>query len=230
MVHAHDRIAADFVAFIEDFIWHGGCYWDSSEAMDELMSVRVLLVDDDAERATVLKAALSECGCVLAAHVDTAADLLAQVRAARPDVIIIDRDSPDRDTLEHVCVVSRDEPRPVVLFTDDSDRASIRAAVQAGVSAYVVGGLSADRIRPIVDVALARFEEFQQLRQELDKARTTLAERKRIERAKGIVMQQRACSESEAFAALRRLAMDRNQRLSDVADNVIAMAELLGKG
>ena len=191
------------------------------------MIVRVLLVDEDPDRATLLQAALHAAGYTVTAHVSTAVDLLAQVRATEPDVIIIDRDSPDRDTLEHVCMVTRDQPRPIVMFADDGDRAAIRAAVDAGVSAYVVGGLTAERIRPIVDVAMARFEQFQAMRQELDKAKTTLAERKQIERAKGIVMKSRGVSEDEAYGMLRKLAMERNQRLAQVAENVIAMAELL---
>lgn len=192
-----------------------------------MKAMRVLLVDDDAERAVLLKSALHESGYAVAVHVGTTADLLARVREVEPDVIIIDRESPDRDTLEHVCSVTRDQPRPIVMFADDGDRAAIRAAVDAGVSAYVVGGLTAERIRPIVDVAMARFEQFQAMRQELDKAKTSLAERKQIERAKGIVMKSRGVSEDEAYGLLRRLAMERNQRLAQVAENVITMAELL---
>jgi response regulator NasT len=189
--------------------------------------MRVLLVDEDPDRAAQLHAALQAAGYTVTAHVASAAHLLAQVRASEPDVIIIDRDSPDRDTLEHVCLLTRDQPRPIVMFSDDGDRTAIRAAVDAGVSAYVVGGLTAERIRPIVDVAMARFEQFQAMRQELDKAKTTLAERKQIERAKGIVMKSRGVSEDEAYGLLRKLAMERNQRLAQVAENVLAMAELL---
>lgn len=189
--------------------------------------MRVLLVDENAERAELLKSALHESGYTVSLHVGVMAQLLAQVRAVEPDVIIIDRDSPDRDTLEHVCMVTRDQPRPIVMFADDGDRMAIRAAVDAGVSAYVVGGLKAERIRPIVDVAIARFEQFQAMRQELDQTRTNLAERKQIERAKGIVMKSRGVSEDEAYVLLRKLAMERNQRIAEVSENVIAMAELL---
>jgi len=191
------------------------------------MSLSVLLVDDDPERAAIVEPALREAGYEVVTVVDSAAAMLAQVRARRPDVIIIDRDSPDRDTLEHVCMITRDDPRPIVMFTQDQDRALMRAALEAGVSAYVVDGLSVERVRPIVEVALARFEQWQALRRELDQAQTNLAERKLIERAKGIVMKQRRCSEDEAYAMLRKLAMDRNQRLAQVAESVITMAELL---
>jgi response regulator NasT len=191
------------------------------------MSLRVLLVDDDPERAAIVEPALREAGYEVVTVVDTAAEMLTQVRAMKPDVIIIDRDSPDRDTLEHVCMITRDDPRPIVMFTQDKDRALMREALEAGVSAYVVDGLSVERVRPIVEVALARFEQWQALRRELDQAQTNLAERKVIERAKGIVMKQRRCSEDEAYALLRKLAMDRNQRLAHVAESVITMAELL---
>jgi response regulator NasT len=191
------------------------------------MRLRVLLVEQDPERATMVRAALDEAGYALVAQVTNASELLAGVRAAQPDVIIIDRDSPDRDTLEHVCVITRDEPRPIVMFTQDKDQARMRAALQAGVSAYVVDGLAAERVQPIVNVALARFEQWQALRQELDQAQTGLAERKAIDRAKGILMMQRRCSEDEAYRLLRKTAMDRHARLGEVAENVIAMAKLL---
>jgi response regulator NasT len=197
----------------------------ASEVID--MSLSVLLVDDDPARAAIVAPALREAGYEVVTVVDSAAAMLAQVRARRPDVIIIDRDSPDRDTLEHVCLITRDDPRPIVMFTQDRDRTLMRAALEAGVSAYVVDGLSAERVRPVVEVARARFEQWQALRRELDQAQTSLAQRKLIERAKGIVMRQRGCTEEEAYAMLRRLAMDRNQRLAQVAENVIAMADLL---
>lgn len=191
------------------------------------MSLSVLLVDDDPARAAVVEPALREAGYEVVTVVGTATEMLAQVRARRPDVIIIDRDSPDRDTLEHVCMITRDDPRPIVMFTQDKDRTLMREALEAGVSAYVVDGLSVERVRPIVEVALARFEQWQALRRELDQAQTNLAERKLIERAKGIVMKQRRCTEDEAYVLLRKLAMDRNQRLAQVAESVITMAELL---
>lgn len=191
------------------------------------MTMRVLLVDEDQERSDTLKSALSEAGYEVVAHVSASLDLAARVRQLRPDVVIIDRDSPDRDTLEHVCMVTRDDPRPIVMFTQDREGAMIREALKAGVSAYVVDGLSAERIRPILDVAVARFEQSQSLKQELEEARASLAERKVIERAKGIVMRQRACSEEEAYRLLRKAAMDGNKRLAEVAEQLIAMSRLL---
>lgn len=189
--------------------------------------MRVLLVDDDVERSSRVTSALLAAGYTVTAHLASMDDLQARVRETAPDVIVIDRDSPDRDTLEHVCMVTRDDPRPVVLFTDDGDRSMIRDAVRVGVSAYVVGGLSAERLRPVLEVAVARFEEHQALRGELAEARASLANRKLIERAKGIVMKQGGVGEDEAYARLRKLAMDRNRSLADVAQDVIEMAKLL---
>jgi response regulator NasT len=190
------------------------------------MSLSVLLVDDDPERAAIVEPALREAGYEVVTVVGTATEMLAQVRR-RPDVIIIDRDSPDRDTLEHVCMITRDDPRPIVMFTQDKDQTLMREALKAGVSAYVVDGLSVERVRPIVEVALARFEQWQALRRELDQAQTNLAERKLIERAKGIVMKQRGCSEDEAYRALRKMAMDRGKRLVNVAETLVAAEDLL---
>jgi response regulator NasT len=184
-------------------------------------------VDENPQRAVLVKSALVAAGYTVTAHLESTSGLQAQVREVAPDVIVIDRDSPDRDTLEHVCLVTRDDPRPVVLFTDDGDRSMIRDAVRAGVSAYVIGGLSSERLRPVLDVAVARFEEHQALRNELAEAKASLAGRKLIDRAKGLVMQQRQCSEEQAYTALRKLAMDRNRRLVDVAQDVIEMAKLL---
>jgi response regulator NasT len=191
------------------------------------MSLRVLLVDDDPARAALIEPALRAAGCAVVTAVGPCPDLLGKVRAVGPDMIVIDRDSPDRDTLEQLCVVTRDNPRPIVMFTQDADQGRMRAALEAGVSAYVVDGLAPERVQPIVNVALARFEQHQALRAELSEAKATLAERKLIERAKGIVMKSRGVGEAEAYQLLRKMAMDRNERLAQVADNVISMAKLL---
>lgn len=189
--------------------------------------LRVLLVDETFERAALLKHALQEAGCCIAAHVFASADLPGLVRELEPDVIILDTESPDRDTLEHLCVISRDQPRPIVMFTHDDDSNKIRAAIRAGVSAYVVNGLESERLRPIMEVAIARFNEFQVMRHELKKVEGQLAERKNVDRAKGILMKQRGWSEDESYQALRKMAMDKSVRLGEVARQVIAMADLL---
>ncbi len=190
--------------------------------------LRVLLVDETFERAALLKHALQEAGCRIAAHVSSSADLPGLVAELNPDLIILDTESPDRDTLENLCVIKRDQPRPIVMFTHDNDSEKIRSAIRAGVSAYVVDGLKSERLKPIMDVAIARFNEFQAMRAELEKAESRLSERKDVERAKGVLMKQRGWSEDEAYQALRKTAMDRGLRLSEVAAQVISVADLLG--
>lgn len=189
--------------------------------------LRVLLVDETFERAAMLKHALQEAGYHIAAHVSASADLPGLVSELKPDVIILDTESPDRDTLEHLCIISRDQPRPIVMFTHDDDSEKIRAAIRAGVSAYVVNGLQSERLRPIMDVAMARFNEFQAMRNELEKAETQLAGRKDLDRAKGILMKQRGWSEEEAYQAMRKMAMDKGIKLAELSRQIIAMADLL---
>jgi len=189
--------------------------------------LKVMIVDDLVERAEELQRALAQSGCEVISLVPSVSDLQRQASALKPDIIIIDIDSPDPDTIENVCVMGRDEPRPVVMFTHDGDPEKIRAAVQAGVNAYIVDGMSAERIRPILDAAIARFEQFQRLKQELGDTETKLAERKLIERAKGILMKSRNLSEDDAYRALRKQAMESNAQLANVARQVIAVASLM---
>jgi len=189
--------------------------------------LRVMIVDDDREREQILRQALDHAGYEVLATVDSGADLSRAVERTEPDVIIIDLHSPDRDTLEHVILISQDRPRPIVMFSADGDADKIREAVRAGVSAYIVNGLAAERIEPIIRVAIARFEALQSLREELADAQMQLADRKRIERAKGILMQQKNMSEEEAYRALRKLAMDRNLKLAEIAEQLINVHKLL---
>jgi two-component system, response regulator / RNA-binding antiterminator len=197
------------------------------DALQELNMLRVMVVDDDKEREQVLRLGLEQAGYEVVARLEPGVDLSREVEKTLPDVIIIDLHSPDRDTLEHVIVISQDQPRPIVMFSADGDSAKIRDAVSAGVSAYIVNGLSAERIDPIIQVAIARFQALQSLREELADAQTQLADRKRIERAKGILMQQKNMSEDEAYRALRKLAMDRNLKLAEVAEQLINVHKLL---
>ena len=189
--------------------------------------MRIMLVDEDPQRNALLLQAFKEAGHSVVAQVDPGDNLYVRVRELQPDVVIIDTESPSRDTLEHICVISRDQPRPIVMFTHDGDSEKIRAAVKAGVSAYVVGGLSIERIKPIIDVAMARFDEHQALKRDLERTTETLAERKHIERAKGVVMKQRKCTEDEAFRLLRKMAMDRNMRLIEVANSINTAVDIL---
>jgi len=192
------------------------------------MSLRVLVVDGDADRAASVVLALEKAGYRVTAVLETGTDLYAKVRESQPDVIIIDMDSPDRDMLEHIQVINRDDPRAIVMFCQDDAGETITAAVRAGVSAYVVDGLHPRRIKPILRTAVARFQDYQALRRELAETKTTLAERKILERAKGILMKQRGLSEEEAYQALRKSAMNRNKRIIEVAENLITASELLG--
>jgi two-component system, response regulator / RNA-binding antiterminator len=189
--------------------------------------LRVMLVDEKPERSEELERALADAGYEVVAALSGSDDLRERIAALAPDVIIVDMQSPSRDVLENMRRVHEELPRPVVMFVDESDADSIRAAVRAGVSAYVVDGLKGRSVRPVVEVAIARFEEFQSLRSELESARSSLADRKLVERAKGILMQRRNLDEAAAYGLLRKTAMDRKRKLADVAREVIAMAELL---
>jgi two-component system, response regulator / RNA-binding antiterminator len=192
--------------------------------------VRVIVVDETEERAAILRAGLTVAGHEVVACLSLPLELLRAVETLQPDVIVIDTESPTRDVLEHVVIVSQSSPRPIVMFSADAGGEAIRDAVRAGVSAYVVDGLDTARINGIVEVACARFEEFQRLKTELAQANLKLSERKLVERAKGLLMQSRGMSEDDAYHALRKLAMSKKLRLGDVAQQVIDAAELLGKG
>jgi two-component system, response regulator / RNA-binding antiterminator len=195
-----------------------------------MAGMRVLVVDESAERAEVLRAALLLAGYEVTASLTSPLTLLRTIERLEPDVIVIDTDSPSRDVLEHLVTVSRHAPRPVVMFASDGTPETIRAATRAGVSAYVVDGLDEKRIKAIVDVAVARFDELQELRGQLAQANSKLAERKLIERAKGLLMKSRSLDEEAAYAALRRTAMDRNLKLSEVAQRIVDAADLLNSG
>jgi response regulator NasT len=190
------------------------------------MALRVLLVDQDPDRASTLERVLRDAGYDLLGRVPPNTELVGRVRRLAPDVIIVDMALPDRDTLEHMATLTRDQPKPIVMFVDESDETMIGRAVKAGVSAYVVAGVDPQRVKPIVDVAIAQFREFQALRDELAQTKSTLADRKLIDRAKGLLMTDRNLSEDDAYHALRKLAMDRGLRLREVAEQVLAVAKL----
>jgi response regulator NasT len=189
--------------------------------------MRVLIVDESPKRTQILREGLERTGYEVAAVLDSPLELLRAVEAIKPDVIVIDTESPSRDVLEHIVLITRDQPRPIVMFASDDAPDAIRDAVRAGVAAYVVDGLDAARVKSIVEVAVARFGEYQRLREELAEANLKLEERKLVERAKGILMKARGMDEDEAFQALRRMAMDRGKRLGEIAQQLIDMANLL---
>lgn len=189
--------------------------------------LRVMLVDDSQKDVSLLREGLKAAGYDVVQVALAAAALLDRVAAMQPDVIIIDTDSPTRDTLEQLSFVSISQPRPIVLFTEQRDNATIQAAIKAGVSAYIVAGMQPDRLQPILDVAVAQFAQERALRDELKSAYERLAERKVVERAKGILMKQKNVGEEEAFRLMRKLAMDRNRKLLDVAQQIIDVSVLL---
>lgn len=189
--------------------------------------MRVLVVDESAERGELLRAALRREGYDVAAPLDSPSLLLETIEKTRPDVIVIDVDSPSRDVLEHLVMITENTPRPIVMFSADRAPDAIRSATRAGVSAYVVDGLDRTHIKAIVDAACARFEEFQALRIRLVEANMKLVERKLVERAKGLLMKARGLDEEGAYRALRRMSMEQNRRIGEVARRVIEMASLL---
>lgn len=180
-----------------------------------------------AERSRSLRIGLLESGFNLVATLPADVFLTERLRQLQPDMIIVDAESEARDALEHVVMATRDERRPIVMFTNDSDTSHVKDAVAAGVTAYIVAGLSTERIRPILDVAMARFQHEQGLRNELAQARSELVDRKLIDRAKMLLMQRQGLTEQAAYDKLRKTAMDKNLRLADVAQRMLDVADLL---
>lgn len=194
-----------------------------------------LVIDDpeddhahtQAARSRALRIGLLESGFNLIATLPADVFLADRISQLQPDLIIVDAESEARDALEHVVFATRDERRPIVLFTDDNDTTHVRDAVAVGVSAYIVDGLSSTRIRPILDVAMARFEYEERLRDERDDARNALQERTVVDRAKALLMERQGLSEKEAFTKLRKVAMDKGLKLAEVAQRTLDMADLL---
>jgi two-component system, response regulator / RNA-binding antiterminator len=190
--------------------------------------MKVLVVDESPARAQVLRDGLRQAGYEVTATLSSAIALLKTIDELKPDVIVIDTESPSRDVLEHLVLMSQHTPRPVVMFATDGAPEKIRDAVRAGVSAYVVDGFDKKRIKTIVDVAVAHFEDFQNLRTQLAQANLKLSERKLVERAKGMLMKARGLDEEAAYALLRKFAMDRKLKIAEVAQQLVDSAELLG--
>jgi response regulator NasT len=190
---------------------------------------------DMAERSRSLRIGLLESGFNLVASIPADVFLTERLAQLQPDLVIVDAESDARDALEHVVIATRDARRPIVMFTNDNDTSHVKAAVAAGVSAYIVAGLSTERIRPILDVAIARFQHEEALRQELADTRTELnalnselKDRKVIDRAKALLMERQNLSEPDAYARLRKAAMDKNLKLVEVAQRMLDVADLLG--
>ena len=188
----------------------------------------ILIIDENRIRASIIEEGLREAGYARVAVIHDVNEVGRTISATMPDVIFIDLENPKRDTLEHFFSLSRAIQRPIAMFVDRSDGTMIEKAVEAGVSAYVVDGLKKERVKPILDMAISRFNAFSRLSRELEEARSALEERKIIDQAKGILMKTRGLSEPDAYALLRKTAMNQNRRLIDIAQSLITAANLLG--
>jgi response regulator NasT len=188
----------------------------------------ILIIDENRIRASIIEDGLREAGHGRVAVLHDVNEVARTIQTTAPDVIVIDLENPRRDTLEHFFSLSRAIQRPIAMFVDRSDGAMIEKAVEAGVSAYVVDGLKKERVKPILDMAISRFNAFSRLTRELEQARSELEDRKIIEQAKGILMKTRTLSEPEAYALLRSTAMNQNRRMVDIAQSLVTAAALLG--
>jgi response regulator NasT len=190
-------------------------------------ALKIAIVDESPVRAAILEDGLREAGFTQVERITETRNLLTRVYALDPDVILIDLENPSRDVLEQMFQMSRAVRRPVAMFVDQSDSASIQAAVDAGVSAYIVDGLKKERITSILDLCISRFNAFARLQTELDDAKDALEERKIIDRAKGVLMQAKKLTEEQAYALLRKTAMNGNKKIVEIAQSVLTAAELL---
>ncbi|MCP4564570.1 MAG: ANTAR domain-containing protein [Bosea sp.] len=190
-------------------------------------NLRILIVDANQVRAAIIEEGLREAGYQQLVHLSATTGLAAAIEVHDPDVVVIDLEDPSRDALADMFLVSRHVRRPITMFVDQSDSASIEAAVEAGVSAYIVDGLKKERMQAILQTCISRFNAFRKLREELDEARSQLEDRKTIDRAKAIVMRLKGLSEDEAYALMRRTAMNEKRKLVDIARSLITAAEML---
>jgi response regulator NasT len=189
--------------------------------------LKIVIVDESPIRAAILQDGLREAGHVQVIRIENRTDLLARIYAIDPDVILIDLENPSRDVLEQMFQVSRVVKRPVAMFVDQSDTASIQAAIDAGVSAYIVDGLKKERIKHILDMSIMRFNAFSRLEGELEQTKSALGERKVIDRAKGILMKAKNLTEEEAYTLMRKAAMNGNKKIAEIAQSIITAAEML---
>ena len=190
-------------------------------------SPKIVIVDESPIRAAILQEGLREAGFTGVVHISEMHNLLARIYAVDPDIILIDLENPSRDVLEQMFQVSRAVRRPVAMFVDQSDSASIQASVEAGVSAYIVDGLKKERIKPILDLCVSRFNAFAKLQDELDRTKHALEERKVIDRAKGILMKLKGLTEDEAYVLMRSTAMREKKKIGEIAQSILTASELL---
>ena len=195
--------------------------------MSAEQSPKIVIVDESPVRAAILQEGLREAGFTDVVHISEMQSLLARIYAVDPDIILIDLENPSRDVLEQMFQVSRAVRRPIAMFVDQSDTASIQASVEAGVSAYIVDGLKKERIKPILDLCVSRFNAFAKLTEELERAKSQLEDRKIIERAKGILMKVKGLNEDEAYVLMRSTAMREKKKIGEIAQSIITASELL---
>lgn len=195
--------------------------------MSAEQSPKIVIVDESPIRAAILQEGLREAGFTQVVHISEMQSLLARIYAVDPEIILIDLENPSRDVLEAMFQVSRAVKRPVAMFVDQSDSASIQASVEAGVSAYIVDGLKKERIKPILDLCVSRFNAFAKLQEELDRTKSQLEDRKVIERAKGILMKVKGLTEDEAYVLLRSTAMREKKKIGEIAQSIITASEML---
>lgn len=190
-------------------------------------TLSILIIDENRLRAAVIEDGLRDAGYSKLTIVHDVAGIARRIADVSPDVIVIDLENPNRDVLESMFQLSRAVKRPIAMFVDRSDQAAIEAAVDAGVSAYVVDGLKRERVKPILDMAISRFNAFARMQRELEEARSQLESRKLVDRAKGILMKTRGLSEADAYSLLRKTAMNQNRKISEIAESLITAAGLL---
>ncbi len=193
-------------------------------------NLKILVIDENTIRASIIEAGLREAGYADVWVVSEMDGIATRIETLDPDVIVIDLENPNRDMLESLFQLAKAVRRPIAMFVDHSDASSIEAAVEAGVSAYVIDGLRKERVKPIVDMAISRFNAFSRMARELEEARTELENRKLVERARGILMKSRGISEDQAYVLLRRTAMNQNRKIAEIAQSLITAAGLLEPG
>jgi response regulator NasT len=192
-----------------------------------VQELSILIIDENHLRASIIEDGLREAGHSQVTVINSTQEVARRITEIMPDVVVIDLENPDRDRLEHFFSLSRALQKPVAMFVDKSDASAISAAIEAGVSAYVVDGLRKDRVKSILDMAVLRFNAFSKLQRELDDARDALEERKLVDKAKAILIRQRNLTEADAYALLRKTAMNQNRRIVDIAQSLITAAGLL---
>ncbi|CUT15840.1 ANTAR domain-containing protein [Bradyrhizobium canariense] len=195
--------------------------------MSAEQSPKIVIVDESPIRAAILEEGLREAGFTQIVHISEMQSLLARIYAVDPDIILIDLENPSRDVLEAMFQVSRAVKRPIAMFVDQSDSSSIQASVEAGVSAYIVDGLRKERIKPILDLCVSRFNAFAKLQEELERTKSQLEDRKVIEKAKGILMKVKGLTEDEAYVLLRSTAMREKKKIGEIAQSIITASEML---